>query len=83
MKTIELSQQHPTVEELLAMAANETLLIRSLGGGEFVLGSADDLGDEASILGRSPEFMSLIEERRKEPGSIPLSEIKARLQKGA
>jgi hypothetical protein len=75
MKTIEISTPPPSLQEILALARTEAVLIRTSTGEEFVLGSVDDLGVEADLLGKNPEFMQFLRERFSETATIPLEQL--------
>ena len=77
MKTIELTQSAPSLQEILAIARKETLVLRTESGEEFFLGTADELRSEATLLSQSPEFMRFLDERFAEKATIPLEELEA------
>ena len=80
MKTIDLTQQHPSVDELLEMAAVNPILIRNHGGQEFLLETADGFDREVAELSRSERFMSFLAMRSKEPGKTSIDEIDRRVK---
>ena len=63
MKTINLDKKAPSVDELLAIARREVVLLISQDGTSFVLEEADDFEREAAQLGNSEKFMKFLEER--------------------
>ncbi len=63
MKTINLDKKAPSVDELLAIARREVVLLISHDGTRFVLEEADDFEREAAQLGNSEKFMKFLEER--------------------
>jgi hypothetical protein len=75
MKTIELTQSAPSLQEILSIARKEAVLLRTAVGEEFVLGSVEDLGTEADLLGKNAEFMLFLRERLAEGASIPLEQL--------
>ena len=72
MKTIKLDKKSPSVDELLAIARRETVLLVSRDGTSFVLEQADDFDREVAELGNSEKFMSFLEERSREKGVISI-----------
>jgi hypothetical protein len=80
MITLDLRQQTLTVEELLHLASSDSVLIRSDGGQEFILESADEFEREVARLGSSEKFMQFLAERSKEAGAIPLEQLKQELE---
>ena len=63
MKTINLDKKAPSVDELLAIARREVVLLISQDGTSFVLEETDDFEREAAQLGNSEKFMKFLEER--------------------
>lgn len=80
MKTIDVPAPSPlSVDEFLAMAQDEPLIIRMASGEEYVLGALDDFDHEVELMRSNPELMRLLEERSKEPATIPLEALRSRL----
>ena len=79
MKTIELTTQAPSLPELIKLAHDEPVLIRTATGEEFVLGALDDFANEIELLSASPQLTKLLAERRKEHGIISAAELRSRL----
>ena len=79
MRTIDLRQEALSIDELLEMAAGETVLLRSKSGDEFILEAADAFDREVAELGRSQKFMAFLKEGLQEPGRIPIEDIERRL----
>jgi hypothetical protein len=48
-------------------------------GAEFILKPIDDFDEEIRRTRASKELMAFLEERAKEPGAIPLEEVKREL----
>jgi hypothetical protein len=76
MKTIDLAREDHSLEEVLALAKRDTVLIRSATGEDFLLEPADDFDREVSLLGQSERFMSFLQDRSKEEGGRSLAEIR-------
>ena len=55
------------------------MLVVNRDGNEFVVEAADAIDREVAQLAASEKFMSLLDERSQEPGSVPLEEIEQRL----
>ncbi len=66
MKTIRLDKKSPSMDELLAIARREAVLIISQDGTSFVLEEADDFEREVAQLGNSEKFMKFLEKRSGE-----------------
>jgi hypothetical protein len=80
MITLDLRRERLTLEEVLKTARSQSVLIVTPEGDEYVLEVADDFDKEVAQLGNSEKFMQFLEERRKEPGRIPLEDIEKRLK---
>jgi hypothetical protein len=79
MKIIDLRIEAFSINQLLELAAGETVLLRSKFGGEFILEAADFFEREVEELGRSKRFMAFLQERFQEPGRVPIEDIERRL----
>jgi hypothetical protein len=79
MKTIDLRQEPLTIDELFRLATDESLVVRSKEGSEFLIEAADAFDREVERLGRSEKFMEFLRERFQEPGRIPIEEVERRL----
>jgi PHD/YefM family antitoxin component YafN of YafNO toxin-antitoxin module len=79
MTTIDLSQQQPSVNELLRLAADDPVRIRNQEGEEFILEPADAFEREVAELSRSEAFRAFLAERSGEPGRKRLEDIERRL----
>ena len=76
MKTIDLSKGQHSLDEVLALAKSEAVLIHSAGGEDFLIEPADEFDREAAALGGSEKFSSFLKARSNETGDIPLNEIR-------
>jgi PHD/YefM family antitoxin component YafN of YafNO toxin-antitoxin module len=81
MRTIELNSESPSLPDLLKIAHEEPVLIRTTSGEEFVLGAVDDFEREVELLHASPALRELLAERRKEQGATTLDELRASLRR--
>ena len=79
MKTLDLTWQKMTIEELLGWAASDLVLIRARDGHEFVMEEVDDFEGEVAMLGSSEQFMQFLAERAQESGTISLHEVEKTL----
>ncbi len=79
MKTIDLKHEQASVDDLLRLAAGDSLLIRNREGVEFLLETADFFDREVAELSRSERFMSFLAEQAREPGTASLEEIDRRV----
>ena len=79
MTFIDLTQEQPSVDDLLRMATGDSSRIRSRSGEEFILESVDAFEREVAELSRSAPFMSFLANRSKEPGGTKLKDLERRL----
>jgi hypothetical protein len=75
MNTIKVDKKSPSVDELLAIARREPVLLVSPDGTSFVLEEADDFDREVAELGSSKKFMSFLEKRSREKGAISIEQF--------
>ena len=74
MKTINLDEKARSVDDLLAIARREVVLLISKDGTSFVLEEADGFEREATELGNSDVFMKFLEDRSREEGATPIEQ---------
>jgi hypothetical protein len=79
MKVIEIPQDSPEINELLEQARCDDLLLRATDGTEFMLTTADNSDDEIERMRKNERLMALLDERGKQPATIPLEDIKREL----
>jgi hypothetical protein len=80
VKAIDLSTSSPTLSEVLELAGEGNVILRTAEGREFVVAEIDDFEEEIAAQMRNPELVRLLEERSKEPAKYTLDEVRARLQ---
>jgi hypothetical protein len=80
MKTIDAAMV-ATFSELLDLAEDETVLVTTPDGREFIVAEIDDFDEEIEACSQSRELMEFLEERSKEKvkGGHSLAEVKKRL----
>ena len=79
MTKLDVRQTPVSVDQLLQMASDDAVLVVNRDGHEFVVEAADAFDREVAQLAASEKFMSFLDERRKESGSVSLDEIERRL----
>jgi hypothetical protein len=80
MKTIELlSETAPSLEELLELAEQESVLLKTLDGREFILSEVDDLSQEIEQIRNNPELMEFLAQRSQEKEKFSLDQAKQKL----
>ena len=79
MKTIKLDNRTPSMDELLAIARREGVLLVSRDGTSFVLEEADDFEREVAQLGNSGKFMKFLKERSHEKSATSIEQLAGKL----
>ena len=80
MKTVDLGTTNLDVARLLDEARSDDVVVRLPDGSEFLLIAINEFDDEIARSRSNPKLMALLEERAKQATTIPLSEVKRRLQ---
>src|SRR5213083_2581574 len=75
MKTVNLSKGSPSVNELLAMAREKSVLLVSDDGTTYLLEEAGSFDREVAVLGSSERFMRFLKKRSKEKSVISIDEL--------
>jgi prevent-host-death family protein len=79
VKLISVADVRSDMESVLDAAQKERIVVTRAGKPSAVIIGVESYDEEDLRLASSPEFWRLIEERRSGP-SIPLAEVKARLE---
>jgi hypothetical protein len=79
MKTIDLTTQSPSVQELLNLATEGNLILKTSDGKEFVLAEVDDFEKEIALVRQQPELMDLLDRRSKPGATLTLDQVRAEL----
>ena len=79
MKTIELKPDTPSLHELIELADQENIIIKTAQGKQFVLAELDDFELDVEQLKNSKEFMAFLDERSIERGSTSIEELRREL----
>jgi len=77
MRVIDVPQDATEINALLDQARCEDLVLRAADGTQFVLG--EDFEDEVRRTRENKQLMALLDERAREPATIPLEEIEREL----
>jgi len=79
MKTIELSDNMPNLKEMLKLASEENIILKTPNGREFVLAEVDDFDREIELIRQNRELMNFLEERSKETKVFTINQVKQQL----
>ncbi|RUT03647.1 hypothetical protein DSM106972_052860 [Dulcicalothrix desertica PCC 7102] len=63
MRTIDLSTTNTNLTEILSLAGDETIIIRTPLGREFVISEVDDFAHEVAYSAQNQELMAFLAER--------------------
>jgi hypothetical protein len=80
MKAIDLSTSSPSLTEVLELASEDNVILRTPEGRQYVLAEIDDFAEEVARVVENESLMQLLSERSKEATRIPLSQVREQLQ---
>ena len=79
MKIVELTTIAPALAELLELAGEDTLILKTSEGREFVLAEVDDFDTEIDLVRQNEELMTLLAERSREKKTYTLQQVREQL----
>ena len=79
MRTVILGADRPSLTDLLKLAREETVLVRTESGEEFLIAEVEDFDHEIALTRQNAELMALLEARSHEGAYITLAEVRKRL----
>ena len=79
MKTIELTGALPPLMEILDLADQENVILRTPDGREFVVAEIDDFDREIVLTHQNQELSEFLAQRSREQQTFSLDEVKASL----
>jgi hypothetical protein len=79
MKIVTLSSEKRSLDDLLKQASQESLILRTTDGREFILAEIDDFDREIELTRQNEELMRLLDARGQEKGTVSLADARARL----
>ena len=77
-KVIDVPADASEINGLLDQARHNDLILRAADGTEFLL-TKDDFEEEIERTRQNKELMAFLDERRREPATIPLEQVKREL----
>jgi hypothetical protein len=80
MKAIDLSTTSPTLTEVLELAGEDNVILRTPEGRQYVLAEIDDFAEEVAKVGQNESLMQLLSERSQETTQFTLSQVREQLQ---
>jgi hypothetical protein len=79
MKVIDVPQDAIEILRLLEQAREGEIVLRTVDGREFTLAASDEYDEEIKRTRANSELLAFLEERAKEPATIPLADVKREL----
>src|SRR5215470_2224426 len=79
VKIVALTTIAPALAELLDLASEDTLILKTAAGREFVLAEVDDLDTEIAQVRQNEELMALLAERSREKKTYTLQQVREQL----
>lgn len=79
MTTLDLTRQQVTLEQLLTIAATDSVRIVTTDGRVFMLEEADDFDKEVDSLSASEKFTQFLDERSSEAATTSLDDYRRSL----
>lgn len=81
MKAIDLAKTSPTLSEILEMAGEENVVLKTSEGRQFVLAEIDDFAEEVAATRRNKALMKLLDQRSQERGTVSLAEMRDQVER--
>lgn len=79
MKTLNVCDELPSVRELLELASDENVILRTSEGRKFILARIDDFDRELDLIRQNDELMEFLRLRSSEDKTFTLSEVREEL----
>ena len=85
MKTIDLATERPSVEDILQLAEQDNLVVRTPDGKVFIVAEVDEHDDdedfthEVALTRHNQTLRALLAERSQEPGRHTLDQVRQKL----
>lgn len=79
MKTIQVSEQEPSLRELLGIAREESVVLELADGEAFLLAEIDGFDREVERTRNNEELMQLLDTRSEQTETFTLGEVRQQL----
>ncbi|MFQ5686522.1 MAG: hypothetical protein ACE5GV_07670 [Candidatus Scalindua sp.] len=80
MKTIDISTKKSSINELLNMAKEESILVTTKDGDSFVISSTDEFNSEVELLRKNHKFLSMLDGFKEEDEAFPIDLVEKKLR---
>ena len=79
MTVINLTETHPTLDEVMGFAKDGVIVLRKPDGTAFALAHLDDFEVEVELLRNNPDFLSFLLQLSREDASISIEDLRKEL----
>jgi len=79
MKTIQIGPAAPNLQDLLKLADDDNLILKTNDGREYVLAEVDDFDREIALVRQNNELTELLNERSREKNISSLPQARRKL----
>ncbi|MFV1976588.1 MAG: hypothetical protein ACC651_12635 [Candidatus Scalindua sp.] len=80
MKTIDISTKNSSIKELLNMAKEESIVVKTEDGDSFVISSTDESNSEVELLRINHKFISMLDSFKGENEAFPIDLVEKNLR---
>jgi hypothetical protein len=79
MTVIELTETHPTLDEVMGLARDGVVVLRKPDGSTFAVAQLDDFEVEVELLRNNADFLSFLRALSHEGSSVSLEDLRKEL----
>jgi hypothetical protein len=76
MKNIDLTTNTSNINEILALAVEETVIIKTFDGKEFLLTEIDDFSQEIELVSHNEKLMNFLKQRSQDTTRYNLNQVR-------
>jgi hypothetical protein len=76
VKTIELGSRVPSLSELLNLASEDNVILRTADGREYLLAEVDEFEREVALARQNKELMDLLDHRSQPSKTYTIAEVR-------
>lgn len=76
MRVIDLSTTNVNITEILSMACDEAIIIRTTEGREFLISEVDDFTYEVALTSQNQELMEFLAKRSEETKRYCIEQVR-------
>ena len=80
MRTIDLTTDTLSLDELLDSVGDDVVMVRSADGSAFMVSRADEFATEVELLRRNHTFLTLLDSYKQDRRTLSLAEAEERLR---